>query len=74
MTRGRAEHFMMQLIVDDLDPGWAHIEPLDLPRPLPRAAAEAAGPAAVGLREAYVTDPSWVPSHLVHYLLGAAHD
>lgn len=28
----RAGHFMMQLMVDDLDTWWAHIQALDLPR------------------------------------------
>ena len=38
-----AENFMMQLVVDDLDAWWAHIESLDLPGrfgvPPPRAPA-----------------------------------
>jgi catechol 2,3-dioxygenase-like lactoylglutathione lyase family enzyme len=59
-----AENFMMQLMVDDLDAWWAHLEALDLPAkfevPSPR-------PPAVqpwGLRISYVVDPSGVLWHV----------
>ena len=43
-----AENFMMQLMVDNLDAWWAHIDALDLPSKVRRSAAEAAGDAAMG--------------------------
>jgi catechol 2,3-dioxygenase-like lactoylglutathione lyase family enzyme len=59
-----AGHFMMQLMVDDLDAWWEHIERLDLPatfgvrRPQPPALQP------WGLRVAYVVDPSGVLWHI----------
>jgi len=69
-----AENFMMQLMVDDLDAWWAHIDSLDLPKtfavPPPR-------PPAVqpwGLRVAYVVDPSGVLWHIAQRRLNAPAD
>ena len=59
-----AENFMMQLMVDDLDSWWRHIEDLDLPtsfgvaKPRPRALQP------WGLRVAFVVDPSGVLWHV----------
>ena len=59
-----AKNFMMQLMVDDLDKWWAHIESLDLhkhfgvPPPKPPAVQP------WGLRVAYVVDPSGVLWHI----------
>ena len=59
-----AANSMMQLMVDDLDSWWAHIEQLDLPArfgvPPPRAPAVQPW----GLRIAYVVDPSGVLWHV----------
>jgi hypothetical protein len=59
-----AENFMMQLMVDDLDAWWAHINALDLPGhfdvPPPRPPALQPW----GLRVAYVVDPSGVLWHV----------
>jgi len=59
-----AENFMMQLMVDDLDAWWAHIQSLDLAGrfgvPAPRAPAMQPW----GLRIAYVFDPSGVLWHV----------
>jgi uncharacterized glyoxalase superfamily protein PhnB len=55
---------MMQLMVDDLDMWWAHIESLDLTK---RFGVPAPKPPAVqpwGLRVAYVVDPSGVLWHI----------
>jgi len=58
-----AENFMMQLMVDDLDAWWSHIESLELtnnfgvPNPKPPAVQP------WGLRVAYVVDPSGVLWH-----------
>jgi catechol 2,3-dioxygenase-like lactoylglutathione lyase family enzyme len=59
-----AGNFMMQLMVDDLDAWWAHIEALDLPG---RFGVPAPKPPAMqpwGLRLAYVVDPSGVLWHI----------
>ena len=66
-----AENFMMQLVTDDLDAWWAHIEALDLPgrfgvRP---PAAPAVQP--WGLRVAYVFDPAGVLWHFTDRPAGA---
>lgn len=59
-----AENFMMQLMVDDLNAWWAHIESLDLPG---RFGVPAPRPPAVqpwGLKIAYVVDPVGVLWHI----------
>jgi len=59
-----AENFMMQLVVDDLDAWWVHIESLDLPARfgVPKPKPPAMQP--WGMRVAYVVDPSGVLWHL----------
>jgi catechol 2,3-dioxygenase-like lactoylglutathione lyase family enzyme len=59
-----AENFMMQLMVDDLDGWWTHIEALDLPA---RFDVQQPKPPALqpwGLRIAYVYDPCGVLWHV----------
>ena len=59
-----AENCMMQLMVDDLDAWWAHIEALDLPATF---GVQPPRPPAVqpwGLRVAYVFDPCGVLWHI----------
>ena len=69
-----AENFMMQLMVDDLDAWWAHIDGLDLsarfhvPPPRPPAMQP------WGLRIAYVVDPSGVLWHIAERRDGIVHD
>lgn len=58
-----AENFMMQLLVDDLDAWWAHIQALDLPGRFGVAPPKAPQMQPWGLRVAYVTDPSGVLWH-----------
>jgi catechol 2,3-dioxygenase-like lactoylglutathione lyase family enzyme len=69
-----AENFMMQLMVDDLDAWWTHIDALDLVKlfgvPPPRAPAMQPW----GLRVAYVIDPSGVLWHIAERREGAAQD
>ena len=69
-----AENFMMQLMVDDLDAWWAHIDSLDLTKrfgvPLPRAPAVQPW----GLRIAYVVDPSGVLWHIAQRREGVRQD
>jgi len=69
-----AENCMMQLMVDDLDAWWKHIEGLDLPGkfnvPPPRAPAMQPW----GLRIAYVVEPSGVLWHIGERREGALQD
>ncbi|ESQ80560.1 VOC family protein [Asticcacaulis sp. YBE204] len=69
-----AENFMMQLMVEDLDAWWAHIEGLDLvgrfgvPAPTPPKMQ------AWGLRLAYVYDPAGVLWHVAEARPDAPQD
>ena len=69
-----AGNFMMQLMVDDLDTWWAHIESLDLPK---RFGVPAPKPPALqpwGLRVAYLVDPSGVLWHICERRKDAPQD
>ena len=69
-----AENFMMQLMVDDLDAWWEHIESLDLPTKF--GVSEPKPPAIQpwGLRIAYVVDPSGVLWHVAQRRPDTPHD
>jgi uncharacterized glyoxalase superfamily protein PhnB len=69
-----AENFMMQLIVDDLDAWWAHIQSLDLPKRFSVPPPKAPAMQPWGLREAYVVDPSGVLWHVAQRREGAVQD
>jgi hypothetical protein len=58
-----AENFMMQLMVDDLDLWWRHIQSLDLKTKFGLAMARAPALQPWGLRVAYLSDPSGVLWH-----------
>jgi hypothetical protein len=60
----RAENFMMQLMVDDLDAWWAHIVGLDLEKQFGVQSPQAPALRPWGLRVAFVTDPSGVLWHI----------
>ena len=69
-----AEHFMMQLMVDDLDAWWVHVASLNLPA---RFGVPAPKPPAIqpwGLRIAYVIDPSGVLWHVAQRRPNTTHD
>ena len=69
-----AENCMMQLMVDDLDAWWTHIDSLGLPA---RFDVQPPSPPAVqpwGLRIAYVFDPSGVLWHIAQRPEGASRD
>jgi catechol 2,3-dioxygenase-like lactoylglutathione lyase family enzyme len=69
-----ASNFMMQIMVDDLDAWWAHIEALGLSK---RFGVPAPKPPAVqpwGLRVAYVVDPSGVLWHFAERRNNAPQD
>lgn len=69
-----AENFMMQLMVDDLDAWWAHIESLDLAKSFGVAPPRAPEMQPWGLSVAYVIDPSGVLWHVAQRRAGVAHD
>ena len=69
-----AENFMMQLMVDDLDAWWAHIQSLDLPNRFGVSAPKAPEMQPWGLRIAYVTDPSGVLWHVAQRRPDTSHD
>lgn len=69
-----AGNFMMQLMVDDLDAWWSHIESLDLAN---RFAVPAPKPPAMqpwGLRIAFIVDPAGVLWHIAERRPGVIHD
>lgn len=59
-----AENFMMQLMVDDLDAWWAHIESLELAKHFGVPSPKPPAMQPWGLRVAYVVDPSGVLWHV----------
>lgn len=59
-----ANNFMMQLMVDDLDLWWRHIEVLDLTNRFNVPPPKAPAVQPWGLRVAYVVDPSGVLWHI----------
>ena len=69
-----AENFMMQLMVDDLDAWWTHIQSLDLPGRFGVAPPKAPALQPWGLRIAYVTDPSGVLWHVAQRRPDISHD
>ncbi len=69
-----AENFMMQLMVDDLDAWWAHVEAADLPAKFGVQAPRAPAIQPWGLRIAYVFDPSGVLWHVAQRREGAPQD
>jgi uncharacterized glyoxalase superfamily protein PhnB len=72
--RGWAENCMMQLMVDDLDAWFAHLQALDLPG---RFGVPAPTPPALqpwGLRISYVVDPAGVLWHVAERRAGAVQD
>ena len=58
------QNYMMQLMVDDLDAWWAHIEALNLPGRFGVQAPKAPAMQPWGLRVAYVVDPAGVLWHV----------
>ena len=69
-----AANFMMQLMVDDLDAWWSHIQTQQLEQ---RFGVPAPKPPALqpwGLRVAYVVDPSGVLWHVAQRRDGAQQD
>lgn len=69
-----AENFMMQLMVDDLDAWWMHIQSLDLPKAFGVPAPKPPAMQSWGLRVGYVIDPSGVLWHVAQRRAGAVQD
>jgi catechol 2,3-dioxygenase-like lactoylglutathione lyase family enzyme len=69
-----AENCMMQLMVDDLDAWWAHLEALDLPARFGVQPPKAPAIQPWGLRVAYVYDPCGVLWHVSQRRAGAPQD
>jgi uncharacterized glyoxalase superfamily protein PhnB len=59
-----AENCMMQLMVDDLDAWWEHIDALNLPTVFGVPPPKAPAVQPWGLRVAYVYDPSGILWHV----------
>lgn len=69
-----AGHLMMQLMVDDLDAWWSHIERLDLPARFGVLPPKAPAMQPWGLRIAYVVDPAGILWHIAERRKNVAHD
>jgi uncharacterized glyoxalase superfamily protein PhnB len=69
-----AENCMMQLMVDDLDAWWMHIEALDLVATFGVASPRPPAIQSWGLRVAFVFDPSGVLWHVAERREGNAAD
>ena len=69
-----ANNCMLQLMVDDLDQWWAHIESLDLTNRFGVPAPKAPAMQPWGLRVAYVVDPSGVLWHISQRRTDARQD
>ena len=69
-----AENFMMQLMVDDLDAWWEHINALDLPGQFGVPPPKAPAMQPWGLRIAYLVDPCGVLWHVAQRRKGAVQD
>jgi hypothetical protein len=69
-----AANFMMQLMVDDLDAWWAHIESLDLPARFGVKPPRAPAVQPWGLKVAYLFDPAGVLWHIAERRAGNEAD
>ena len=71
---GWASNCVMQLMVDDLDAWWAHIEALGLPGRYGVRPPKAPALQPWGLRVAYLFDPAGVLWHVAQRRTGRADD
>jgi hypothetical protein len=69
-----AGNFMMQLMVDDLDAWWTHIESLDLAGKFGVRAPAAPAMQPWGIRISYVVDPAGVLWHVAQRRPGKVQD
>ncbi len=71
---GHEGHLMMQLMVDDLDAWWAHLEALELRTRFDLAVWRPPALQPWGLRVAFLSDPSGVLWHIAERRPGVVHD
>jgi hypothetical protein len=69
-----AENCMMQMMVDELDAWWTHIESLDLPKAFGVQPPRAPAIQPWGLRVGYIFDPSGVLWHVAQRRENTAWD
>lgn len=69
-----AENTMLQLLVDDLDAWWAHVQSLDLPGKFGVQPPKAPAMQPWGLRTMYVYDPAGVLWHVAQRRPDAPQD
>ena len=67
-------NFMMQLMVDDLEAWWAHIQSLDLPGRFGVPAPKPPQTQPWALRVAYLVDPAGVLWHVAQRRADKPHD
>jgi uncharacterized glyoxalase superfamily protein PhnB len=65
---------MMQLMVDDLDAWWAHIDSLELSKQFGVPSPKAPAMQSWGLRVAFVVDPAGVLWHVAQRRENAKQD
>ena len=70
----RARNMMMQLMVDDLDAWWSHLEALDLPGRVGTTMLRAPAMQPWGLRVGFVADPDGVLWHVAERRPGVVQD
>ena len=69
-----AEMTMMQLMVDDLDAWWAHLQSLDLAAKFGVEPPRAPAMQPWGLRISYLFDPAGILWHIAERRPGVVHD
>lgn len=69
-----AENCMMQLMVDDVDAWWAHLDALNLPSTFPSVSVRPPEVQPWGLRISYLVDPAGVLWHVAQRRPGVSHD
>ncbi len=73
-NREVAQHFMLQLMVDDLDAWWTHITSLDLAGRFGIGTLRAPAMQPWGLRVAYISDPCGILWHVAQRRPGMPQD
>ena len=63
-VKGHAENFVMQLMVDDVDAWWAHIQAIGLQEKYPGILARAPAVQSWGARVLFLSDPARVLWHI----------
>lgn len=69
-----AENFLMQLMVDDVDAWWAHLNALNLTSTFLSVSLRAPEELPWGFRISYLVDPTGVLWHVAQRRPGISHD